>query len=1193
MPTRTINLKLVLGKKEATTELRRALWTTHWRINQAVGRIERILLLCRGASYRTIGVNGEEKEVTQSEVEHQALQMAREAQKRNKSIVGSDEEVLKALRILYEQIVPSCVLDDKGNPLKGDAQSIGSGYAGPLLDPDTCKFEEDDEKATCGPFAETASKQFSKLPDWVIEVSKNDFCNDDKESFLRFKNASGVETFYRIDIDAATSWYISDEMQDTIKNNKAFNKDGWKKKKEKNDTSWAVDFAHKQLELADDPRITIRKELWEKLGLLPLDNLYFNKNEVGNLWNRLAMRLAVAHLLSWESWNHSTKKEYEKAKKKFDDLAYEYAGLKDKLKILHEYEKARHQTLKLVAFADDDRQYKIGARAIRAWDSVRTQWQKEGNTVDTRKKILQDIQTKKRGKFGDPDLFIWLAQDGHEGLWKDDDALTPLVKLNVSQRLLEKRKAYSLMTFADARNHPRWAMFEAPGGSNLRNYELNTDNKGLCLVLPLLQDVENDGLAEKGFTIRLAPSGQLSNVEIMKNDKKVALKYRSAHQDFKGALGGAEVLFDRHYLEHTGRSDMAIEYGEVGPVWFKLTLDVQSKAPNDWLDGKGKVATPSEVYHFRTALSNKSKHEAKLQPGLRVLSVDLGLRTFASCSVFELVEGKPKNGLFFPAADGRDENAVNKLWARHERSFKLALPGEDPTKQEKIARAAAMSEIRTLRLDIRRLKDILRLGIVEDEEKRNDLIKALEESLSSETADSALTLDDLSGLDDKKYRSTQELWQQRCQQYYNEAEKKISERFSQWRTHTKPKSSSWQDWRDRRSYHGGKSIWMIEYLDSIRKLIMNWNLRGRSYGQVNRQDKKQFGTIASHLLHHINNLKEDRTKSGADMIIQAARGYIPSKDGVGWIEKFEPCRVILFEELARYRFKVDRPRRENSQLMKWNHREIVSEAKMQAEIYGMIIETTAAGFSSRYLASSGAPGVRSRYLNDEDFSGGLPKDYLVYELEWMIDHSSSMSKEEKKEVLHKKIMPGMWVPWTGGEMFASMKDNKSINFIHADINAAQNLQRRFWNRCRDAYRITCRQVDHENGDRYSLENQPGPRLLGALQQLENGDKEFYLEMEADNNHFIMVEAGKKKTRASEDEQDVGEDDFAEALAEIEENDESGGKRETFYRDPSGMIFDSRHWIPSKHYWFEVKKRVWEKMEKPLILYQEKDDGLQF
>ncbi|MCF6285313.1 MAG: type V CRISPR-associated protein Cas12b, partial [Candidatus Hydrogenedentes bacterium] len=689
------------------------------------------------------------------------------------------------------------------------------------------------------------------------------------------------------------------------------------------------------------------------------------------------------------------------------------------------------------------------------------------------------------------------------------------------------------------------------------------------LTLPLLSRDEEQTLRESEFSIRLARSGQFSDIHIEQSSgKKIAITYRSGHQDFVGDAGGSEILFDRSYLEHPERTDAVLAEGAPGSVWFKLTLDVASQAPKEWLGGKGKPALPLEASHFKTALDKKSKHEAKLQAGLRVLSVDMGLRTFASCSVFQLVQGKPAKGLFFPAADGKAETDPEKLWAKHLRSFKLALPGEEATEQERTARAEAMKEIRALKQMIWRLKEILRLGEANDDEKRDRILGKLLDT-DGQSADTFTVLTNrLEPLQDSKFRSDSELWQRHCQTVYDGVEALVSEQFSAWRKRTRPRPQSWDEWRDRRAYHGGKSMWMLEYLDGVRKLILSWNLRGRSYGEVNRQDKKAYGTVASRLLKHINKLKGDRTKTGADLLVQAARGYVPDKNGPGWIQSHEPCRLILFEDLARYRFRVDRPRRENSQLMKWNHREIVAECTMQAELYAIHVDTTAAGYSSRYLASNGAPGVRCRHLHDGDFDDqGIPKRHVVNELGWLARNGAPTKPDDAAKVLSGLIKPGMLVPWTGGELFATLNPEGTAHLIHADINAAQNLQRRFWGRCGEAFRISCKKTQRDERDCYELETLPGARLLGALQQLENGTPPFYLS-DADNpGHFRMEKAGGKRIKA------VAKDDGDDDLEELLDLPEEKGGRETFFRDPAGIFFNAATWAPSKAYWGAVKGRV--------------------
>lgn len=1171
MPTRTINLKMVLGKKLDTVELRQAMWTTHREINQAVAKLEKIFLLCRGAEYRTTSPEGEELLVTSASVVQEALYMARKAQKRNgKEGVGSDQEVLELLRRLYEQIVPSCCLDNKGKPLDGDAKAANA-WVSPLMDP---KSEG---------LLSNFDIVFDPLPPWIGMMNNDkDGWENESHLWLQSEEAKTLRSIVGVVFSPTSRLWVKAKKEKNLKK-KPGRTPSWVKNLLANE-SWQKAFIKdqgktiKRLEKGYSPLVKRMKGL----GLLPLINpslrqkLDLNGTRV-TPWDRLAIKLTVGHLLSWESWNHNTKNEHDKAKTKYHELRDKYGTYEEQLEELRQYEQDRQRKLEQSGLARDDRPFKIGARPIRSWVQVREEWLNTTNYND-RKEVLKRLQRQLRGKFGDPDLFLWIAADGREHLWKTVDTLTPLVKINVAQRILEKRKPYSLMTFADSRLHPRWVSFEAPGGTNLRNYRIENHNAKLSVVLPLLKEADIDGLIEKKFSIRLSPSAQLSELNLFKHKKKTCLRYRSAHQVFEGVSGGADILLHRRYLEHHERLEASIVGGSIGPAWFKLTLDVTSQAPKGWIDSNGRAVTPLEVYHFMTALSpKKTKYADKLEPGLRVMSVDLGLRTFGSCSVFELQKGEPNNRLCFPVADGLPTNDPGKLWAKHERSFKLCLPGETSSTKEKMARKNVMKELRAIRSDISRLRNILRLGILEDNDQRDMQLKNIIDSfLEDENEASALTRDILVGLDDPITKSTFDAWQLRCQEIYDQAEKIVSDRFSEWRRLTSPKSTSWADWRQRRSYHGGKSIWMLEYLESVRKLIMSWNFRGRQYGQINRQDKKQFGTIASRLLHHINQLKEDRVKTGADLIIQACRGFVPRTEGVGWERKHEPCRAILFEDLARYRFRVDRPRRENSQLMKWNHREIFKETKMQAGLYGMIVETTAAGFSSRYLASTGTPGYRCRFLSEDDFQNGLPKVYVVSELEWMVGKSKRMDLHVKQTSLGKKIKPGLLVPWSGGELFASVQRNTGpAHIVHADINAAQNLQRRFWGRCGEAFRLPCKSV---NGtELYEPEQKIGSRMLGALRQMENGDGRFYLEDELGNKRYVMKRSNDLTRVVADENPSESENEYEDAVADLA--DENASSRETFFRDPSGFCFNPGHWIPSKLYWSIIRKKVWDAMGK--------------
>ncbi len=273
-------------------------------------------------------------------------------------------------------------------------------------------------------------------------------------------------------------------------------------------------------------------------------------------------------------------------------------------------------------------------------------------------------------------------------------------------------------------------------------------------------------------------------------------------------------------------------------------------------------------------------------------------------------------------------------------------------------------------------------------------------------------------------------WEVETKKLHQEMEKILGVRLGRWRKDTRRRTSDGSDRKQRRGYNAGKSAWAVNYLEAVRKLLIGWTLRGRSYGQINRLDREKRGTFAATLLEHIAGLKEDRVKTGSDLIVQAARGFVPA-EGKGWQRRYQPCRLILFEDLARYRFRTDRPRRENSQLMRWCHREIIAQTNMQAEIYGIVVSTTGAGFSSRFHARTGAPACRAHLLTSED----LASEGVQRQLQTLAEQSG---------IAAQRLQPGVRVPWEGGEELVTLTDDGGTVVAHADLNAAQNLQRRFW-----------------------------------------------------------------------------------------------------------------------------------------------------
>ena len=868
----------------------------------------------------------------------------------------------------------------------------------------------------------------------------------------------------------------------------------------------------------------------------------------------------MAHLLSWESWNHRAAAEHRRVQQRVESVSQEAARFGALIELLRQYEAERHNQLKRVAQASDENPFRIGLRSIRAWDRVRQQWcGPRGDTRASRLEVLAALQTKLRGKFGDPELFRWLAADGRECLWREQDPLPLLARLNSHAGLLRRKKERALYTPPDAREHPRWTNYEAEGGSNLRTYKLAVEHSALAVGLPLLTSGQT-GLREETFAIPLARSGQLESPAWNGlPGKQKRLTFRSAHQDFSASLGGSEVLLCRRHLENRKTEELA--RGDVGPIWFKLVLDVDSKAPQQWLDARGRAVTPPIVHHFNTGRATQSRHAASLQPGLRVLAVDLGLRSFAACSVFELVGGKPVAGVAFLADADRD------LWARHERSFLLTLPGETPDGAALAARTAAYDQLGLIRRDVNRLKDLLRLQVKATAEERAAALEDLRKSIAQEVSNrhaAALTTSALDALE-RATPEAQPFWEDAVRQLYRHAETALSDRIRTWRRQTRPRAQDAEGRKQQRAYAGGKSVWAIEYLANIRRLLQGWSLHGRRYAQINRADRQKRGTFAARLLEHINALKEDRVKAGSDLIVQAARGFVPAEQK-GWIKKYEPCRLILFEDLAGYLSRVDRPRRENRQLMLWNHREILAEVEMQAEIYGIVVGTTGAGFSSRFHARSGAPGCRVRILSRQD----LESPWVQQQLESLATQLGIQSR---------RFCPGTRVPREGGEEFATLDAAGRPVVVHADLNAAQNLQRRFWTRHGDAYRLSAVEVRH--GDRsFWYPQRDGTRLRGALAAIVGDNGYARLVSAADGDGFVLEPVTARQWRTATGAGGVtgdeeGLDELEAELAEVAGDDffERGAAGRLFFRDPSGFLLRPDRWYEAKVFWGRVERGV--------------------
>ncbi len=1102
MPTRCIKLRLVVPHRDPSAA--RDIWTTHHTINDAVTAIERVLLLCRGRAY----LKHDGELVAQEEVQRQALAYARAVQQAHGTAGrGSDDHVLDTLHRLYVCLVPSFDLDAKGKPRKGSAQSC-RGLARPLMSADSRGYQS------------VQGEIVEPLPAWVTAWEAQQPDAD----------------------DVSQAWLRSPEGQAVLHRRRTGRTHGWIEAAKAGRPWQGAFIKHQHAKRAEAAGVAGAIEtLRDQLGLLPLfaapiaGRLAGHRAAVSK-WDDLALRLAVGHLLSWESWNHRARADRAAVVANVErqmELLSPYAA---ELAAVRRYEAQRHEHLKRVASATDDRPYRIGMRALRGWDRVRPRWlSTRCRTLDDRKAVLAELQTRMRGRFGDADLMLWLADDAQLPLWQAADVMPGIARLNAYAAELERRRGAATYTAPSAKDHPRWAQFGAIGDGNIRNYHLRPvrASHALDVELPLLHDT-GSGLVEQAHTFRLCPSAQMKRPQLEGPRSRQVTFVNGVHA-MTAQLGSADLLLRRRHLE--GRSAARLADGEIGAVWLKVALDVQSQAPPQWLNKKGHPEVAPETRHFLSAMGTPSSWTDKLQPGTRVLTVDLGVRSLAGCSVFELVDAPPESSLSFAIAD------VPGLWARHVRSFLLKLPGETPGRSDRRARRDANAQLRQLRNGLNQLRALLRLSAEASSQQRRSVIAQWVEAQADEArpliaADAWRAL--LDHVDDPEAA-----WAARISPLQQAADDALAAQISQWRRQTGR--------RQRRAYAGGKSVWAVNHLTDVRRLLVSWSLRARKPGQIRRLNRQQRGTFCARLLRHTNGLKDDRAKTGADLIVQAARGFVPGREG-GWMQRHEPCRIILFENLARYRFRTDRPRAENSLLMQWSHRRIVELAKMQGELYGLTVEDAiAAGFSSRYSARTGSPGVRARVLTAEDladpFTRSLIEDALA-PLNAGIDD----------------LTPGCVVPWSGGELFVTLTADGNGQLqpttVHADLNAAQNLQRRFWTRCAEAYRLNAARIAGE-GEAWSVTSR-GKRIVGALAAMAGGPAPYTLQSDGDGFRLHSATTGARTRRAVASEAD---DDAEDA------GFDPSGRNGVFFRDPSGVLLPADRWYPQAAFWGRVHQAV--------------------
>ena len=350
------------------------------------------------------------------------------------------------------------------------------------------------------------------------------------------------------------------------------------------------------------------------------------------------MRLAVGHLLSWESWSILAAKEHQDREQNILSFRekFENDDLKCTVESLRVYEQERLE-LRILSkeLGEASDRFRINKKMLRCWTDLREKWIKASDQSPSKlMEISAEIQTKKQDRFGDPHLFEWLSRSENHSIWKAEfkiDAVTYLASLNALEAIVERSKETASMTLPDPIAHPRTAQWEPVGGANLKNYKLTfSEDKSLQVEMPLLVTVD-DGMEEVPLTYKLAPSKQSKGIILPKKEKKTKQQVhyiQSSGETTTAELGSTDLLLDWSYLRN--RSSDRVRNGDIGPAYLKVAIDIDPMVP----EGVAAI-NPRARFHFLSAnTKSKTPHQEHVKAGMRVLSVDLGLRSFASCSVF-------------------------------------------------------------------------------------------------------------------------------------------------------------------------------------------------------------------------------------------------------------------------------------------------------------------------------------------------------------------------------------------------------------------------------------------------------------------------------------------------------------------------------------------------------------------------------
>lgn len=255
-------------------------------------------------------------------------------------------------------------------------------------------------------------------------------------------------------------------------------------------------------------------------------------------------------------------------------------------------------------------------------------------------------------------------------------------------------------------------------------------------------------------------------------------------------------------------------------------------------------------------------------------------------------------------------------------------------------------------------------------------------------------------------------------------------------------------------YRGGLSIKRLSQIEDLRRLIQSMNRILHETPGVRADFGHNLKNIrvvdpCPDILRKIENIREQRVNKIAHEITALALGVqlIAPRNGKNsegrdiihgeytTIPNRKPVDFVVLEDLSRYLTSIDRTPEENSNLMRWSHRQIVAKVtQLLEEVFGIPVLFTHAAYTSKFDSITSAPGFRAVEMTDRRLEKmGRNNDEEELKLKGYYQPLLNAAKDRRDGL--KLLMPGYA---NDGEFFIC-NTSKGIRMRNADINAAINI----------------------------------------------------------------------------------------------------------------------------------------------------------